>query len=816
MLHDPSDARARQLVLERESTSLGIERYNKALERSDEADTGPGRRLVMSAVAATGQAIRDFVADADTGKPGRRHAAVRYLREMDADALGFLTATICVNALTGKKTALVAAARAVATAVAQDINYKLLRDSHAGLYRVVQKQLKKSTSPRHAVGVMNRTVALANEKSAAAGETEMPVFAFDVNEEIAVGSCLVELFIQATGLLEVVNERGRGATIQAVLRGTPKIMEWLSQAHDSAALFMPVWMPMLVKPRPWTTPTDGGYLTDIGGRADLVRSRNKAYKAELAQADMPEVYRALNAIQETPWAINTSVLDVMKVAWAAGGKLAGLPDRDLEELPGKPLGLERDPELFKADHPEEFKAWKRQRAEVYERNARGVSRRIAAAQKIALAEKFAAEPEIFFPHNLDFRGRCYPVPSILTPQGDDQAKALLHFAEGVPLGDDGAFWLAVHVANTFGVDKVSFEERVAWVNANNEMILDSALSPLDGQRAWADADSPWCALAACMEWAGFCLNGKDHVSRLPIALDGSCNGLQNFSAMLRDSVGGAATNLLPSPKPADIYTEVMKLAEKVIRRDAEAGNEYAIVLDGQLVRDIVKQPVMTLPYGVTISGMRDQVLGKLTERGVSSDFHVATYLASVLWKCIGEVVIAAREAMDWLKEASKVAASADLPVRWTTPAGFPVLQEYRVDSAKRVKVHMGAKLVYISCSIDGTKLDRRRQTLGISPNFVHSCDASHMMLTVNVAADEGITAFAMIHDSYGTHAGNAGIMAAALRQAFVDQYDSDVLGTFRTELAEQLPPEIAADLPPIPDFGDLDLNAVLDSRYFFA
>lgn len=486
------------------------------------------------------------------------------------------------------------------------------------------------------------------------------------------------------------------------------------------------------------------------------------------------------------------------------------------DLPSRPALLETDPDYFKEHHADEFKEWKRDRAKVYEANARSVSTRLAAAQKIALAEKFAEYPAIYFPHNLDFRGRCYPLPPTLTPQGDDAAKGLLTFAQGVPLGEDGAYWLAIHVANCFGVDKVSFEERVAWVREHEEQILDSALDPLDGQRFWMDADSPFCALAACFEWLGYSLNGRDHVSHLPIALDGSCNGLQNFSAMLRDSVGGAATNLIPQPKPADIYSRVKDVAQEKLRARAESGDPLAIKLDGQLTRDIVKQPVMTLPYGVTKSGMRAQVLSKFKKLGMEDDWETAEYLATLLWECIGEVVIAARAAMDWLRDASKVASSADLPVSWTTPAGFPVLQEYREEEGVRIRPHVGGREVNLVVNIGGTKLDRRRQTLGISPNFVHSCDASHMMLTTCLAAENGIESFAMIHDSYGTHAGQAAILAAALRQAFVDQYSGDVLADFRQQLVEQLPPEAAEKLPPLPPHGDLDLSLVLESRYFFA
>jgi len=155
-------------------------------------------------------------------------------------------------------------------------------------------------------------------------------------------------------------------------------------------------------------------------------------------------------------------------------------------------------------------------------------------------------------------------------------------------------------------------------------------------------------------------------------------------------------------------------------------------------------------------------------------------------------------------------------VSWTTPAGFPVLQEYREEEGVRIRPHVGGREVNLVVNIGGTKLDRRRQTLGISPNFVHSCDASHMMLTTCLAAENGIESFAMIHDSYGTHAGQAAILAAALRQAFVDQYSGDVLADFRQQLVEQLPPEAAEKLPPLPPHGDLDLSLVLESRYFFA
>ena len=81
---------------------------------------------------------------------------------------------------------------------------------------------------------------------------------------------------------------------------------------------------------------------------------------------------------------------------------------------------------------------------------------------------------------------------------------------------------------------------------------------------------------------------------------------------------------------------------------------------------------------------------------------------------------------------------------------------------------------------------------------------------------DGVTDFAMIHDSYGCHAGYASLLRDNLRQAFVDQYSKPVLDNFRNELLEQLPPELQEMLPELPPMGDLDLEQVKHSEYFFA
>jgi len=125
--------------------------------------------------------------------------------------------------------------------------------------------------------------------------------------------------------------------------------------------------------------------------------------------------------------------------------------------------------------------------------------------------------------------------------------------------------------------------------------------------------------------------------------------------------------------------------------------------------------------------------------------------------------------------------------------------------------------VYLTMYQDKDTLDRRKQSQGIAPNFVHSCDAAHMMLTVVRARQQGIDNFAMIHDSFGTTAGDVEDLYHVVRESLVEMYSEiDVLESFRDEIVQQLSDKNRAELQPLPARGNLDLSQVLESRYCFA
>jgi DNA-directed RNA polymerase len=127
----------------------------------------------------------------------------------------------------------------------------------------------------------------------------------------------------------------------------------------------------------------------------------------------------------------------------------------------------------------------------------------------------------------------------------------------------------IHGANLFGYDKAALAERIDWVSERQELIARTAHDPF-ADRWWTEADKPWSFLSWVMEYGAYLDGGDGFVSTLPVSVDGSCNGLQHFSAMLRDPVGGAAVNLVPSDRPSDIYQRVADVVIEKLQRDGAA------------------------------------------------------------------------------------------------------------------------------------------------------------------------------------------------------------------------------------------------------
>lgn len=816
----------RQEELELKMRTMGVDRFWKndlqSHSNNQSTKTAPVKRLLHYSIGQIEEGIKNWLVEVESGTAGRKHSAYPYIKQLEPEVLAVMTARVVLDGIT-EQAPLVRLARGVAGLIVDELTFRVFKEEDKEHFnKVVAREHKQHGGRYH----LQRLVVRYNM-----GKRGFEQVDWDVRTQVLVGSKLIEIMVETTGLVKL-HTISRDKRQELVLEATAETMEWLEEEACRCSVLTPVYLPTIIPPKPWTTPFDGGYWTPRLNRVRMIKTRGngRAYLDELSEHDMPEVYDAINAMQHTAWRVNTKLLDTARMIWGLGGKLGGVPSADPYELPQRPMFMidELPKEEWTEEQWETFKEWKRATADTHTKNVKLKSLRLQFVKILTTAEMFEDEEEIYFPHQFDFRGRAYAVPLFLNPQGSDFAKGLLQFANGMPIETDEAEqWLAIHGANSFGVDKVSLEDRVQWVMDNDEAICLAGYDPLVNT-FWAESDDPWQSLAFCIEWSEYRKNGRGYVSHLPVQMDGSCNGLQNFSAMLRDAVGGAAVNLLPTDKPADIYQEVANVVLEQVTKDATSDDpKTAALAQGWLkhgiTRKVCKRPVMTLAYGAKQYGFQTQVFDDTVrplevDEGVTyweSGWDASLYLGQVIWNSVGKVVIAARAAMDWLQKAARAASAEGLPVRWETPDGLVVVQSYNKMETKRID--MTFNKIRISPTIatqPTTKIDKPKQSNGISPNWVHSMDASHMRETVRMCWGAGVEHFSLIHDSYGTHAANAGVLAEKLREAFIKMYSEDVLEKFKRELELQLSDDV--ELDELPSKGTLDLEAVRQSRYFFA
>lgn len=513
---------ALQIELEKETTLKTQENYNRifneARENENLAVTQSVQRLIKQALEPYSQAIDTYIEDYSSGKVVRYSVACKKLIELKklltTKEIAFITLKMITNSLYHQVNRQKLAER-ISEAIENELKLRIYKSINADYYDTVLAELK-SRNARLDWKCKALTISF-NKKF------EADFQSFTHKEIYQLGLILLQIFKESTsGFIEYqkIYEKGK---IKFFVTATPETLRWIEKANKILEILNPFFLPMICPPRDWTSVYSGGYISPYLVKNKLVKNPNKAYLKELDKRNMPEVYSAINTIQSTPWKINKKVLDVVLQLWDKDISIAGLPKRENIEPPPFPY-----PDLDKSARTEEqqrvIRIWKNEAVAAYKQNIQSRSIRLLTAQIIQLAKRFSIYENIWYPYQLDFRGRIYPIPALLQPQGNDLAKGLLMFGKGEKLGTDEAVrWLMIHGANNFGVDKVSYDDRVKWIQEHEQEILGYAQNPLENQ-GWAEADNPFQFLAFCYEYDNYKKNGLDAVTHLPIYVDGTCNG----------------------------------------------------------------------------------------------------------------------------------------------------------------------------------------------------------------------------------------------------------------------------------------------------
>ncbi|KAJ8362376.1 hypothetical protein AAFF_G00376160 [Aldrovandia affinis] len=365
------------------------------------------------------------------------------------------------------------------------------------------------------------------------------------------------------------------------------------------------------------------------------------------------------------------------------------------------------------------------------------------------------------------------------------------------------------------------------------------VSPPQGRKWWMSVDEPWQTLACCMEIAA-ASRSPDHtrfISHFPVHQDGSCNGLQHYAALGRDVIGATSVNLMPCDEPQDVYSGVAQQVEEFRARDAEKGVRIAQVLQGFISRKVVKQTVMTVVYGVTRYGGRLQIEKRLKEIDDFPKDYVwdaSHYLVHQVFNSLKEMFTGTREIQDWLTESARLIAKSGSTVEWVTPLGLPIVQPYHRTRMQMVKSNIQSLNLQVSHDAN-ERPDTVKQKNAFPPNFIHSLDSTHMMLTALYcysvrACVSGLT-FVSVHDCFWTHAVTVDTMNKICREQFVALHSQPIMKDLSKFLLQKYTSGKQGDgrnkkflehrrmqqlLSKVPRTGDFDLQRVKKSTYFFS
>lgn len=148
---------------------------------------------------------------------------------------------------------------------------------------------------------------------------------------------------------------------------------------------------------------------------------------------------------------------------------------------------------------------------------------------------------------------------------------------------NGLQYLKIDIANNFGLDKLTWDQRLQWFDSN-----ESQLSNLINQ-----ADEPALFYAGIKAYYAAL---KGEAIGYPISLDATASGLQLLAVLTGDRLAAQLCNVVDTGTREDAYTVVY---DEMLARIGDTS---------KIVRDDAKQAVMTSLYGST--AVPKQVFGE--------------------------------------------------------------------------------------------------------------------------------------------------------------------------------------------------------------
>ena len=815
-----------QVKREEEARGKRLDKYlrelNEAIIKGRLNETPEGKMLIKLGYLPYKEKLKEYFNSSTRGQLEKDKKFILLMCD-NTDVIAFVVLSALVS-LAGVGTVTVAsAAKKIAIDLKKIYFFDMLKKDNPRLHSYLGYEYKRASKRRKDELIAKHIKELYN-------------IDFDGNENalgVRVGTILIDLLVKSgAGIITLQRERLNTIKRAYTVKLTEVAQNILVNSSDIQKIMSTsIMMPMVVPPRDWEAPNKGGYLTH---KVQFIKASNSRHKQYIKKQDLSLIYPKINKLQQTSWRINRRVLDVMydiytnnlidplssKVLPRCFGGIPSSNNYNAEDLI-EPCPVKEDYMESKNGEKifyEEWHKWNRKRESVKIDLDAEVSRRLGFTYALNVAQKMIDYKEFWYVYQLDYRGRVYPHNEFLNPQSKSYVKAMLEFGSGAKLTSRGVYWLKVHIANVYGLDKKPFKDRIEFVDNNVDLLLRVANNPLGNLSDWVYTDSPYEFLAGCYAYKDY-LDDKEVY--LPIQLDATCSGIQFYSGLLLDREGALSVNVIGNTRQ-DIYQKVadkvtQKLEEgdypKVVEFKDSEGKERskftfkeAESLKGNISRSVCKRNVMTVPYSVTLRGMSDQnhdymhkceLEGKVFWKG--DKWVVNKLITDLNYRSIYEVVRGAKLGQEYLKE---VAANATEVATWYTPLyRFPVLQPAYKRKSINIRTPIG-RLELIQ-RLDG--VDKAKQASSIAANFIHSLDSTLLLYCVdNISSDIGV-----IHDCFLVHPNLGDEIRHHYKEGYIKIMKSEPLRLF----GEHLDPEGKVEVPLI---GTLDLDEVRDSEYILS
>ena len=434
--------------------------------------------------------------------------------------------------------------------------------------------------------------------------------------------------------------------------------------------------------------------------------------------------------------------------------------------------------------------------------------------------------------------------------------------EDIPAWCEGDYQahLEAEGLDSISVDKMTLEDRVRWTNENMEKLIVAGRERI----ILHEAEKPVAFLACCIEWFDIDTargDGRVHMSHLPVSIDGSNNGWQHLGAMSKDRDTGKLVGLVTQEIQSDFYVQT---AKELLKINDEKLNAMPMK---HVRKGVSKRGSMTRAYSAGAGKIGENMWFDCRSEGFDEKYGVdekdCKRWANELVKAINVVCPGPLETMEYmqklasfhigeykkyrngepagaeyyairkeLNEFFSVPADERDPerieellaelkefysvlergngerrIRWKTPSGFPVVYEsFRWDDFKCRGTINGKQIKHV-LKVKTDIPDVRGYMCGISPNYVHSMDASHMALVIDRWSGD----FGAVHDSFSTHACDVEDMLELTKETFIEMYDVD-------NYFDKIREDITGSTDDIeqPKRGGLDVQEIRHSDYFFA